>query len=168
MKISTSGMVPWNSNGTIVFAMLPRPTHIRRLAIKAIEYSSKSHFSWGKGLSCRYRYRRTTCWRASPRRNTQTMHGMEASEGATARIWKQPFNTGCVQQAFTRACVRESLQHGEANAPFCQRADCKRVTTGKVANYRKFTEEEVAPLPPSVLEAANAEGVHAAAEFAPA
>jgi hypothetical protein len=32
-------MVPWNSNGTIVFTMLPRPTHIfsaLRLAINAV------------------------------------------------------------------------------------------------------------------------------------
>jgi hypothetical protein len=54
----------------------------------------------------------------------------------------------------------------KANAPCCQRADRKRVTTGKATNYRKFTEEEVTPLPPSVLEAAKAEGVRAAAEFA--
>jgi hypothetical protein len=36
----------------------------------------------------------------------------------------------------------------------------------KATNYRKFTEEEVTPLPPSVLEAAKAEGVRTAAEFA--
>jgi hypothetical protein len=43
------------------------------------------------------------------------------------------------------------------------------VTTGKATNYLgKLTEEEVTPLPPSVLEAAKVEGVRgaAAAEFA--
>ena len=36
MKISTSGVAPWNSNGTSVFPMLPRPIHILRLATKAL------------------------------------------------------------------------------------------------------------------------------------
>ena len=34
------------------------------------------------------------------------------------RTWTQAFNVGFVEQAFSRVCVRESLQHGEENAPF--------------------------------------------------
>ena len=46
MKISTSGVAPWNSNGTSVFPMLPRPIHILSLAIKALV--EKVTFSWAR------------------------------------------------------------------------------------------------------------------------
>ena len=38
--------------------------------------------------------------------------------GLNGKRWKQTFKKGYIEVAFTRACVRESLQHGEANAPY--------------------------------------------------
>ena len=60
---------------------------------------------------------------------------------------------GYVQQAFTRACVRESLQHGKENEPFLQRADVRRTATGRATLSRKV--ETDSPIPPmsSVYEA---------------
>jgi hypothetical protein len=50
-----------------------------------------------------------------------------------------------VQQVFTRTCVRESLQHGEENAPFGQRTDAMRKTRGKTSVYHKYNDEEPTP-----------------------
>ena len=58
-------------------------------------------------------------------------HSKKATAGTTARRWKQAFSVGYVQQAFTRACVRESLRHGEENAPYLQRSDIRLVSKGK-------------------------------------
>lgn len=60
-------------------------------------------------------------------------HNKKATAGTTARRWKQAFNIGYIQQAFTRACVRESLRHGEENAPYMQRSDHKLVSKGKAS-----------------------------------
>ena len=51
--------------------------------------------------------------------------------------WKKAFTVGYIEQAFRRVCVRESLQHGEENAPFRQRADARRTSAGRVAVSRK-------------------------------
>ena len=72
-------------------------------------------------------------------------HGRYA--GSSARRWKQTFKVGYIQQAFTRACVRESLQHGEENAPFRQRVDVRRTMAGKASNAVKFVDPEAAPSP---------------------
>jgi hypothetical protein len=109
----------------------------------------------------------STCRRRITGTGQTVQHGMKASEGATGRRWKQAFTVGFVQQAFTRACVRESLQHGVANSPFCQRSDRTRTTAGKVTSYHKFVEEGQAP-PPSVAAAAKVEGARAVAAFAQA
>lgn len=45
--------------------------------------------------------------------------------------WKQTFKCGYIQQAFSRAVVREKLGHGTENEPYLQRADWKRLRTGK-------------------------------------
>ena len=60
-------------------------------------------------------------------------HNKKATAGTTARRWKQAFTVGYVQQAFTRACVRESLRHGEENAQYLQRSDNKLVSEGKAS-----------------------------------
>ena len=70
-----------------------------------------------------------------------------------AKLWKQTFNVGYIQQAFTRACVRESLQHGEANAPFRQRKDAKRTSAGVVKTCSRISEG-VSPAPAGVKELA--------------
>eukprot|EP00966_Prymnesium_polylepis_P030280 704024-Prymnesium_polylepis.1 len=62
-----------------------------------------------------------------------TTHKTKATAQASARRWKQTFNKGYIQQAFTRACVRESLQYGEENAPYRQRADVRRTSVGKAS-----------------------------------
>ena len=75
-----------------------------------------------------------------------TTHNPKATAQATARRWQQTFKRGYIEQAFTRACVRESLQHGEENAPYLQRADVRRTTTGKTSNGRKCAEESPAAM----------------------
>ena len=73
-------------------------------------------------------------------------HKSKATAQVSARRWKQTFNKGYIQQAFTRACVRESLQHGEDNRPYRQRKDVRRTSTGKASNCRKGAEESPAPM----------------------
>ena len=57
--------------------------------------------------------------------------------------------------------VRESLQHGEANAAYRQRRDVRRTTTGKATRAAKYVGIEQLPAPPipSIYQAANAPGV---------
>ena len=73
----------------------------------------------------------------------QTTHTSHSGSCATRR-WKQTFNVGYIQQAFTRACVRESLQHGEENRPYLQRADARRTSIGKVYTTKKLAGESPA------------------------
>lgn len=47
---------------------------------------------------------------------------------------------GYIQQAFTRAAVRESLQHGVENAPYLQRSDLKRTRAGIATTHGKNIE----------------------------
>ena len=63
---------------------------------------------------------------------------------------------GYIQQAFRRVCVRESLQHGEANKPYVQRDDVRRTAHGRVIASRKVENESPVPPMPSVHEAAEA------------
>jgi hypothetical protein len=74
----------------------------------------------------------------------KTTHKSKATNQSSRARWQQTFNRGYIQQAFTRACVRESLQHGEENAPFRQRADVRRTSTGKATWSRKSAEESPA------------------------
>eukprot|EP00966_Prymnesium_polylepis_P276455 6387160-Prymnesium_polylepis.1 len=61
----------------------------------------------------------------------KTTHNPKATFQSSRARWQQTFNRGYIEQAFTRACVRESLQHGEENAPYRQRVDVRRTSTGK-------------------------------------
>ena len=72
-------------------------------------------------------------------------------KGSTDRRWKQTFKRGYIEQAFRRVCVRESLAHGEANAPFLQRKAALRVSTGKAApTAPKFLDGTPVPARPSI------------------
>ena len=62
------------------------------------------------------------------------------------KAWKQHFSRGFLQQAFSRACVRESLQHGPENVAFLQRADARRTRTGKGSVSRKAYASASVPL----------------------
>ena len=83
------------------------------------------------------------------RRRTTGSEKIQHRGGTTANRtqWKQSFNVGFIQQAFTRACVRESLQHGAVNEPFRQRADAKRTSAGVVKTCSRIKEgtEQAAP-----------------------
>jgi hypothetical protein len=77
-------------------------------------------------------------------------------DGGADRQWVQTFKIGYIEQAFKRTCVRESLQHGEANAAYLQRADARRTMVGKATGRVKFTPTD-SPIQPmqSVLAAAQ-------------
>ena len=62
------------------------------------------------------------------------------------KLWKQQFKKGFVQQAFSRLCVRESLQHGPENAAYAQRCDARRVAKGKASTTRKAYQQEHLPM----------------------
>ena len=79
----------------------------------------------------------STC-RRRLRGDVEYTHGVKATATATERRWKQTFKVGYIQQAFTRACVRESLRHGPENSPFLQRVDAQRANTGIAAPHKKF------------------------------
>ena len=85
-------------------------------------------------------------------------HGYEGP--TNRRRWKQTFNVGFIEQAFKRTCVRESLQHGEANAAYRQRRDHRRTTFGKAATVSKL--DEGASPAPRILEACKAAEAKAA------
>ena len=61
------------------------------------------------------------------RRRTVDASGAKSLTGGegSQQLWKTAFIVGYIQQAFSRACVRESLQHGPENAPFLQRAQMR-------------------------------------------
>ena len=75
----------------------------------------------------------------------QTEHGKKAADGSSRR-WKQTFNVGFIEQAFRRVSVRESLQHGEVNAPYRLRVDARRTSAGKATKCTKFTEGTPQPM----------------------
>eukprot|EP00966_Prymnesium_polylepis_P326173 7382094-Prymnesium_polylepis.1 len=77
-----------------------------------------------------------------------TTHNPKATAQSSRARWKQTFNRGYIEQAFTRACVRESLQHGEENAPYRQRVDVLRTTTGKATSKLKSAGESPAIMRP--------------------
>ena len=78
----------------------------------------------------------------------KTTHKPKATAQASRARWQQTFKRGYIQQAFTRACVRESLQHGAENAPYRQRVDVRRTSTGKATFSRKSAEESPAMMRP--------------------
>lgn len=92
----------------------------------------------------------TTCRRRLT--NLPTLPGQESSQ----QRWKTTFTVGYIEQAFRRVCVRESLQHGEENAPFKQRADARRTAIGRATLSRKPKEMDSPIAPMSVYEAADA------------
>ena len=73
----------------------------------------------------------TTCRRHITPESTE-----HKGKGKT-KAWKQHFSKGFIEQAFARASVRESLQHGPENAPFLQRVDARRTRLGKASASRK-------------------------------
>ena len=79
-----------------------------------------------------------------------------AGPAGSRRKWTQTFKRGFIEQAFRRVCVRESLAHGEANAPFLQRASALRVTTGKAPTAPKFLDGTPVPAMPSIYSIACA------------
>ena len=104
-----------------------------------------------------------TCRRPLPthvgsRASGRTAHGAKSKvAGGSDRRWTQTFKIGYIEQAFKRTCVRESLQHGEANAAYRQRADVMRTSHGKASVKVKFTPTD-SPVPQmqSVSEAVQA------------
>ena len=61
---------------------------------------------------------------------------------------------GYIEQAFTRVCVRESLQHGEEDVPFQLREDVRRTLKGHATLSRKVETDSPIPIMQSVYEAA--------------
>jgi len=76
-----------------------------------------------------------TCRRNISR--TATPHTSKAGKSK----WKQIFTKGYIEQAFSRACVSESLKHGEDNLPYLQARDARTKAAGKANAYKKFSEE---------------------------
>lgn len=72
------------------------------------------------------------------------------------QVWKTTFTRGYIECAFSRACVRESLQHGKENEAFAQRADVRRTAVGRGTLSRKVLMDSPIPPLPSVVEAAAA------------
>ena len=58
-------------------------------------------------------------------------HVTKDTDGSIIKTWKQTFKSGYIQQAFTRAVVKEKLGHGAENEPYLQREDWKRLRSGK-------------------------------------
>ena len=84
-----------------------------------------------------------------------TTHNRGATAQLTARRWKQTFKKGYIEQAFTRACVREAIRHGPENAALLQRDDARRAATGKAT----------APKTPSAVGASSRTVADAAVEW---
>ena len=78
--------------------------------------------------------------------DTSTTHCAKVTAGSTARRWKQTFKKGYIQQAFTRAAVRESLQHGAANVAYMQRADYQRTMAGRLTKHVKNADPDATPV----------------------
>ena len=77
-----------------------------------------------------------------------------SGEPTREQRWKNTFTVGYLEQAFTRACVRESLQHGKENEPYQQRADARRTAVGRVMQSRKVVNGSPVPPMPKVYDAA--------------
>ena len=77
----------------------------------------------------------STCRRRLGRGEVE--HKKTGSGTAATRRWKQTFTVGYIQQAFTRACVREALRHGEENLPYLLRVDAVRAANGVAVPQRK-------------------------------
>lgn len=105
------------------------------------------------GAVVKHIIKRLTC-----RRRTR---GAEAPEAVSAqhhhhrngKTWRQSFSRGYIEQTFRRVCVRESLLHGEGNAPFLQRADWKLLRKGIKTEHVRQAKE----VPPSVRSMMAAE-----------
>ena len=69
------------------------------------------------------------------------------------KLWTQTFKRGYKEQTFRRVCVRAELLHGEANAPYLQRADHRLLTKGKVAADKAASSSDA---PIAVKEAMDA------------
>ena len=98
----------------------------------------------------------TTCRRRVL--GTATSEHGAARGTPSERRWRQTFNRGFIEQAFRRACVRESLAHGAENEPFVQRADVRRTSTGRLTKASSRLPVAGTPVPPmpTVYQAAHA------------
>ena len=98
----------------------------------------------------------TTCRRRVL--GTATSEHGAARGTPSERRWRQTFNRGFIEQAFRRACVRESLAHGPENEPFLQRADVRRTSTGRLTKASSRLPVVGTPVPPmpTVYQAAHA------------
>ena len=78
-------------------------------------------------------------------RKTDEQQGGSSSSVSSAgkSTWKQHFRKGYIQQAFIRGCIKERIGHGAVNEPFLQRADWRRLKSGKATTKydRKLDEE---------------------------
>ena len=88
------------------------------------------------------------------RRLRKATHNHQKLVGGSRRRWKQTFTRGYIEQAFTCACVREHIRHGEENKRYLQRVDALRAATGRATSYHKL-QDECEPNP-SIHEAAKA------------
>ena len=88
-----------------------------------------------KHLTCRRRLK-----------DEATVHeGKRLAGGANGKRWRQTFTRGYVDQTFRRITVSESLRHGMENEPFLQRADHRRLATGKThIQPKKFANDSPA------------------------
>jgi hypothetical protein len=101
----------------------------------------------------------STCRRRLTSGGEADGHGVY--RGSTARRWKTTLHSrihDLFEQAFRRACVRESLAHGKENAPYLRARDHVCVTTGKAPVVKKTDLHEGTPVPPiqSIYELAQA------------
>ena len=81
-------------------------------------------------------------------RGEEVEHEKKVSGTAATRRWKQTFSVGYIQQAFTRATVREALRHGKENEPYLLRIDAVRANTGVAGARKKWNDSPVAPMRP--------------------
>ena len=87
-------------------------------------------------------------------RQEPSTHVRKAGEGSFVPdvTWKQHFRRGYIHQAFDRACIKERIGHGAENEPYLQRADWKRLRSGKTEKKydRKKSEGETDEQPRSL------------------
>ena len=82
-----------------------------------------------------------TCRR---RCGTATTYSHRSQSGA--KLWRQSFSKGYIQQAFERVSVRAGLLHGEENKRYLQRSDFRLLQKGKAGTSKFKAEDECAPV----------------------
>ena len=91
---------------------------------------------------------------ATCRRRTSSTQVYAHRSANGRQLWIQTFKKGYIEQSFKRACVRAELLHGEANAPYLQRADHRLLDKGRVSEAKAKGRDEQ-PVP-SICEACEA------------